>query len=249
MRTISLKEFTDDFMDISKRLTNAEIRMLYLLITEPEVRNITQKDFAEKIETDRRTINIGLKNLRKFKYLTGINFKHIKIDVDKLRDSNKKLEEYFKDVTFDEIVENKRFIIGSYIDYYSNKKPSEIIVNEDFFNYVFGDKRLHMKLKYKKEFIINTISERFPDCMFCFNRNKESYESENYYHIVNELNKQIVISRNYKRNKLNIVNLIRYLEENYSIMEQQIFKVIKDDFPNIQVDKWLNIIIPKPWKD
>jgi hypothetical protein len=249
MRTISLNEFTYDFMDISKKLTYAEIRMLYLLITEPEVRNITQQDFANKIETDRRTINIGLKNLRRFNYLSGINFNHIKIDADKLKYPDNKLEEVYKDVPTNEIVKNMKFIIGSYIDYYPDKKPHEIVVNEDFFNYVFGDKRLHMKLKYNKEFIIKTISERFPECMFCFNRTKDSYESESHYQIVYELNNQIVISRKHKRNKLNIVSLIAYLEEKHSIMEHQVLKVIKEDFPNIRIDKWRNLIIPKPWKD
>lgn len=69
MKTIDIKEFTDNFMVISSNLTHAEIRMLYLLITEPDVIKLSQQKLADKIETHRRTINIGLKKLVKYTYL------------------------------------------------------------------------------------------------------------------------------------------------------------------------------------
>lgn len=69
MNTIDLQEFTNNFMEISNRLTNAEIRMLYLLITEPDVIKLSQQEFAKKIGTHRRTINIGYKNLFKQGYI------------------------------------------------------------------------------------------------------------------------------------------------------------------------------------
>jgi hypothetical protein len=73
MNTIDLQEFTENFMEISNRLTNAEIRMLYLLITEPDVIKLSQQEFADKIGTHRRTINIGLKKLLEHKYISDID--------------------------------------------------------------------------------------------------------------------------------------------------------------------------------
>ena len=73
MKTISLKEFTNKFMAISDNLTRAEIRLLYLLITEPSVIKISHKSIADRIKTDRRTIWIGLKNLNEHKYISDIN--------------------------------------------------------------------------------------------------------------------------------------------------------------------------------
>lgn len=70
MKTINLLEFTSNFMEISKNLTPAEVRMLYLLITKPDVINISQQSFANEIGAHRRTINIGYKKLLKNGYIS-----------------------------------------------------------------------------------------------------------------------------------------------------------------------------------
>ena len=75
MKTIDLKEFTDNFMEISSNLTNAEIRLLYLLITEPDVIKISRQKFADKVGTHRRTLWLGIKKLQKLNYVSGINVK------------------------------------------------------------------------------------------------------------------------------------------------------------------------------
>lgn len=77
MRTINLKEFTKKYMEISNNLTHAEIQILYLLITEKDVINLSQQMFANKVGTHRRTINIGFKKLLKYKYVSDINITHI----------------------------------------------------------------------------------------------------------------------------------------------------------------------------
>ena len=70
MKTINLNEFSSDFMDISEKLTLSEVRMLYLLITDPDVIKISQQVFASKIGAHRRTINIGYKKLLKHGYIS-----------------------------------------------------------------------------------------------------------------------------------------------------------------------------------
>lgn len=70
---ITLNDFTNNFMGISNNLTISELRMLYLLITEPNVKNITQEEFGDKIGADRRTIISGNKKLLRYGYITGKN--------------------------------------------------------------------------------------------------------------------------------------------------------------------------------
>jgi len=82
MKTIDLKEFTDNFMEISSNLTNAETRMLYLLITTPDVITLSRQKFAEKIGTNRRTIWLGIEKLKKLKYLSGIDVIDDEITID-----------------------------------------------------------------------------------------------------------------------------------------------------------------------
>ena len=247
MRTISLKEFTNDFMDISKDLTYTEIRMLYLLITKPEVRDLTQQDFANKLKTDRRTIYLGLKKLRGKKYLAGINFSHINVGNSKSGDITNNIENFDIDISKKILVENKRIIIGSFIDYYSIDNQDDIIVNEDFYSFVFGDTRLHKRIRYNKDFITKTVSERFPSCTFFFERDKNTYDSENHFIIVSHVNGEIAYSRKNNGTYIRMVTLEKYFYEHHSISLKEVNKVIKKDFPNIHIiNDVLNI--PKPWK-
>ncbi len=72
MKTIDLKNFTDNFIEISSSLTPAEIRILYLFITEPSVILLSQQKIADKIGKDRRTVNIGMKKLMQLGYTSDI---------------------------------------------------------------------------------------------------------------------------------------------------------------------------------
>jgi len=70
-------------MEISKNLTSSEMRMLYLLITKPDVIKISQQAFANEIGTHRRTINIGYKKLLKNGYINIQDFPNQdKTDID-----------------------------------------------------------------------------------------------------------------------------------------------------------------------
>ncbi len=71
MKTINLDEFSSKFMEISENLTLSELRMLYLLISNPDVIKISQQMFANKIGAHRRTINIGYKKLLKHGYISS----------------------------------------------------------------------------------------------------------------------------------------------------------------------------------
>ena len=64
MKTIELNRFVSDFMEISNNLTHAELKMLYVLINDPDVINLSQVKFAEMLGVDRRTIIFGYKKLR-----------------------------------------------------------------------------------------------------------------------------------------------------------------------------------------
>lgn len=82
METINLNNFTSNFMEISKYLTLSEMRMLFLLITKPDVINISQQAFANIIGAHRRTINIGYKNLLRNGYINIQNIPKHKVDID-----------------------------------------------------------------------------------------------------------------------------------------------------------------------
>jgi len=70
MKSIDIKTFTSDFMAISKNLTLAEIRLLYLLITEPNVIKISRQGLASKVGMHRRTVWLAFEKFKKYKYLS-----------------------------------------------------------------------------------------------------------------------------------------------------------------------------------
>lgn len=73
MKTIELNKFVSDFMEISNNLTHAELKMLYVLIIDPDVIKLSQVKFAEMLGVDRRTIIFGYKKLREHGYLYDKN--------------------------------------------------------------------------------------------------------------------------------------------------------------------------------
>ena len=114
MKTITLKEFTDNFMEISNNLTYAEIQMLYLIITEPDVINISRQNFADKIGTHRRTIWLGIKKLQKLNYVSDINVKENGIEESDINITNKEPREGNKDITYNDIDATKNARISKY---------------------------------------------------------------------------------------------------------------------------------------
>lgn len=73
MKTISLNKFTNDFLEISKSLTLSETRLLYLLISDPDVINLSRNQIAMKIGIHRRTIWLGINKLKKLDYISDID--------------------------------------------------------------------------------------------------------------------------------------------------------------------------------
>jgi hypothetical protein len=104
MKTISLKEFTDNFMEISDNLTYAQTRMLYLLLTEPDLINISRQKLADKIGTHRRTIWLGIIKLQKLNYISGIKITENEIEeIDNSNDITIKSEESDMNITKNKI--------------------------------------------------------------------------------------------------------------------------------------------------
>jgi len=95
MKTIDLKEFIDNFMEISKKLTHAELQMLYLFIAEIDVINLSQQKIADRLGVNRRTIILGIKKLLKNKYISDINItlkKAVRSDKNIKENTGEKIE-------------------------------------------------------------------------------------------------------------------------------------------------------------
>lgn len=130
MKTISLKEFTDNFMQISNNLTNAEMRLLYLFITEPDVIKLSQQQFADKIGTHRRTIWLGIKKLQKLNYISGINVNENGIEKSDNNITNAKSDKGDTNITFHDIEET---------NYERNRKYETLLYEYEIYN---EDKKL-----------------------------------------------------------------------------------------------------------
>jgi hypothetical protein len=177
MLTITEKEFFERFMIISQDLTYAEVRMLYLLIAEPDIIELSQQVFANRIQAHRRTINIGLKKLRKLKYIGDSFYEEENNEVinNGNIDSNAILKH--------EELAAKKTIIRSFENYYTINKKS-FIIYEDFYSFVLGDIRLPPIYRLNKAFITETIRESYPEVRFYFDQKKSSYKDDNHYNIV-----------------------------------------------------------------
>ncbi len=242
MKTISMNQFTYSFMVISKKLTLAELRLLYLLITEPVSIELSQLDLAKKIEVNRRTINIGVKKLKELALISEVY----------LADNDKNIKYYQivhgkKVVSERELTQARKHVIDSFKKFYYSLSEESIVVNEDFFSSIIGDWRLPENLRYNKDFIQKTVKVAFPKCDFHNKQTKSSIDSENSYKIIRYINNKISIARKVKRYHLDKDNLFKLLWDNYSIDEETILLVIKTNFPRLKIVK-NRIRIPKPWK-
>jgi hypothetical protein len=174
METISLEEFTSNFMKISKNLTSSEMRMLYLLITKPETIKISQQMFATEIGTHRRTINIGYKNLMKNGYInipdiTNQNKVVIDINIanEQIEDNNF-ISSDIKNIPIngsmlnDNIEEANNDGIAKNENSGNNKLHSEETIDPDTANFLY-DKFLHDILVNKQYSRIPQFLEEFPN--------------------------------------------------------------------------------------
>jgi hypothetical protein len=242
MRTIPKSDFTFFFMSISKKLTLAELRLLYLLITEPTIIELPQQEIADKIGANRRTVNIGLKKLKHQNFIWDLN----------VEDREKKMANYQAYTKQDEsvmdkqILRAKQLVTESYMHNYHHDKPGEIIVNEDFFSSILGDFRLPQMIRYNKDFITNTLAELYPKCKFYFKQRKSSYRSEVYYNIIHSLNYELLKARSFNRYFIERADIMETITNKNPINEMEVLKVIRKDFPLVVIAK-NRLRIPKPW--
>jgi len=149
MKTIELEEFVSNFMEISNDLTHAELRMLYTLINDPDVINLSQQQFADKLGVNRRTIVIGLQKLEQHKYISD------------------------KNITLTSEQRAKEFILTEFNKFYYNpKNDKEIKVGQDFYHKMLSELKPPKHISYDRKLLTATIKENYPQCEFFWKRNK-----------------------------------------------------------------------------
>ena len=242
MITISPNDFYKEFLKISQNLTMTELQMLYILINEPEVIELQQQTFADRLGTHRRTINLGLKKLKQLNLIYDIS-----IEERNSKATQRLIESGKKRLTAFEIQQAKRFIIDSLNKYYHPYEKKSTIINADFYGSIFGDFRLPRIFRYNRNFVTETIAEEYPNCKFHVKQRANSYSSENYYNIARTVNNEITKSSYHLRAAMKRDKILQDIFERYSIDEEEAIQVIKKEFPKLKFYK-NKIIAPKPWK-
>lgn len=237
MRTITLKDFTDDFIEISKKLTHSELRMLYLLITEPQVVKLTQSEFAERISTDRRTINLGYKELRENNLIL---FSEPIIGEGDQRKKVIYLEDYPSDVLRKALAS----MVSRFIDYYHPSGKKSIVINEDFYTYMLREWALDNRLENKKALINKTIKEHYPYIRFYTEQKPSDFPTEAWYNANRHINFSISDTRVSKIYQVKLDTLFDFLHEHYSLSEEEVLQIIKSDFPNLII-KGNRLVVPR----
>jgi hypothetical protein len=227
METITEHEFFEKFMKISQDLTYSEVRMLYLIIAEPSIMDMPQESFAKRIKAHRRTINIGLKKLRKLGYIHDISYPDGNAMGTNVMDDDAILS--YEKLTA------KKVIINSFNEYYPKNKK-DFIVNEDYFHSIIGDIRLPEKYRRNKSFITETIRETYPDIRFYRDLTKSAYNNETHYYIARMVNAEIIKATNDLLYGIKTEPLLRKMTENFSIEMDEALKIIKKEFPKIRIE-------------
>jgi hypothetical protein len=242
MKTISEDYFIQYFMEISQKLTLAELRMLYMLIKEPDVVKLSQEGFGNKIKAHRRTINLGLKKLKEYQYVEDAHFnvKEITIAIHPIEKSKKTVSE--REVSF-----ARDLVITAFKKFYYPIKDDYIFVNEDFYSSILGHHGLHKNLRYDREFITKTLEGTYPQCRFLFKQGKPSNISDLHFDIIRNINHDIIQARSYKRHYIDKDKLIRNMSDRYSINEEDVLGCIKLYFPKLTI-LMNRIKTPKPWR-
>lgn len=237
MRTITLKDFTDDFMEISKKLTHSELRMLYLLITEPQVVKLTQSEFAERISTDRRTINLGYKKLRENNFIL---FSETITD----KGSQRKKVIYLEDFPSDVLEKAIESMVSRFIDYYHPSDNRSIVINEDFYSYMLREWVLDNRMGNKRALINNAIKEHYPNIRFYGEQNPSDFPTEAWYKANRHINFSISDARASKTYQLKLDPLFDSLLRLCSLCEDEVLHIIKTDFPNLIING-NRLIVPR----
>jgi hypothetical protein len=227
MKTITEEEFLNRFLKISNELTYAEICMLYLLITEPYIVELSQQKFADRINSHRRTINIGMKKLKELKYISASSSsKETEVVDDKIIDDNIILKS--------EKETAEQVVINSIKKYYPiNKK--DFIINEDFFSCIIGDMTLSEKYRNDKSFVIRVVRREFPKVSFYFEHNLSSYKDYSHYYVVNTINSAIIKAKKVNVYRIKLKNILIKMNDNFSIKEEEALKIIKKEFPRVRL--------------
>jgi hypothetical protein len=228
MKTLTENEFFEQFMKISRNLTYSEIRMLYLIITEPHTIDIPQELFAKRIHAHRRTINIGLKKLRRHGYISETSSPdEIEMVNNIFGDDDNAISSYEK-------VTARKVVINSFNEYYPQNKK-DFVVNEDFFHFTIGDIRLPPNYRGNKSFIIDTIKESYPEIRFYRDLTKSAYSIVNHYYISRMVNAEIIKATKDKFYGIKTEPLLRKISDNFSIEMDEALKIIKTEFPKIRI--------------
>lgn len=235
MKTISEQEFLQRFLIISEKLTYAEIRMLYILITEPDYIDLPQQIFARRIKTHRRTINIGLKKLRKLKYIIDIN---PEVDVSRQVNADDVILKYNKETA-------EKVIISAFKDYHKGLK--EIVVQEDFYSFILKDMKLPVEFSNDKDLVTKTIRDTFPNAKLYFDLDISSYKDENQFFIIRMINSEIIRRRNNRYYGINLKPLLQKIRDNFSVEKEEVFSIITSVFPKVRITE-KTIRIRKPYK-
>jgi hypothetical protein len=233
MKTIGKSDFMYFFMDISEKLTLAEVRLLYLLITEPNIIEASQQEIANIIGAHRRTVNLGLKKLKQCQCIEDVNFEDRKMKMANYQAYTKN----DKSLTDKQKVTIKQIISDLVGQYYRHDKKGKNIINEDFYCSVLGDLRLPESIRYDKEYITNYVKESFPNYIFYFNLRKSSFVSTVHYKIIHRVNSELFKARRFNRFHIDRKELIKSILEYNPISEEGVLKVIKENFPLIIISK------------
>ena len=239
MQTIDERRFFRKFITISEELTYAEIRMLYLLITEPTIAELPQHEFAERIQAHRRTINIGLKKLKRLNYIYDDNLGKGKEEAKELGIDNDMFQKQEEETA-------KKVIINSIPDYYKIKKRN-FIVNEDFFSFILGDIRIPMKYRHSRIFVRDTIKDKYPKILFYSEQKQSDYKDESHYYIVSRVNADIKTAKDNRSYRIKIDELLVNALNNFSVEEDEVDRIIKLYFPKVRITN-KGISLRKPFK-
>jgi hypothetical protein len=234
MKTIDLKEFTDNFMETSYNLTPCEIRMLYLLITEPNVIKLSRQKFADKIGTHRRTIYLGLLKLLKHEYISDVIITHRNvIEYDNTIISNQ-IGKSDKNITLTDEEKAKKYIlfVMKQLYKYDNKN---VLIDENIYHMLIGSAELPVDYKFNRKFITKTIKENYAGCRFHWQKDKTPLSSEERIKIIEHINEEIRIASKFNNHQIDKKRLLLDIKNCLSINKEKGLQVIQEDFPNLTI--------------
>lgn len=253
METIHSYDFFGNFMEISKNLTLSEVQMLYLLIKDPSVRSLSQQEFADKIGTHRRTINIGLKKLVQFGYLSyeeGLINSNSKVDMYITEDGdshnlNYKLGCSYDKFTYEEFNksnkgikpknfdETKKIVIQSFVEVYNKRARRGILLNKDFDWFGKTIPILPKNPSYRYSILHFAIKYNMPENIF-FGLNDINL-SEKQITFISSLNKYINEECIGKETDFELDYFIKKFIPDFE-SEDKLLQALNDFFPFLEIE-------------